>query len=270
MNIDYPSHISREAHLRHGALQPLNSENQVDLARVTAWFLSGLRATQLQPVLWLSALLLCADFITAARLLPVLRPLAVFLAPFFIGGVAIIQHAASNGQPLPLHKVFGTLVHKSNALCVIGLYGAAMVAIGHVIMLAACHLSLDTSLTTSGTRSLSFSYGNDHVSQGAIGSLFCAWIFAAAIASTCFAPALVLLADMSPHEATIASLHGAVRNLRVLVACFAGLTIAVLCAPFFPLPLRAFVLTPLLIAVPLLSLYGAFRDVFARWQPNGA
>lgn len=269
MNIDYPSHISREAHLRHGVLQPLNSENRVDITRVIAWFTSGLRAAQRQPVLWLSAILLCADFMTAARLLPVLRPLAVLLAPFFIGGGIVIQHTASNGQPLPLRKVLGTLAQKGNALCVIGLYGAAMVAIGHVIVLAASHVSLDASVTASGARSLSLSYGNDNGSQGIVGSLLCAWIFAAAIASTCFAPALVLLDDVSPQEATIASLHGAVRNWRVLMTCFAALTIVVLSAPFIPLPLRAFVLTPLLVAVPLLSLYGAYRDVFAGWQPDG-
>jgi hypothetical protein len=38
--------------------------------------------------------------------------------------------------------------------------------------------------------------------------------------------------------------------------------VAVLLAPTIPLAVRALVLTPLLTAAPLLSIYGAYRDVF--------
>jgi hypothetical protein len=43
---------------------------------------------------------------------------------------------------------------------------------------------------------------------------------------------------------------------------FATLTVTVLFASMVPLTLRALLLTPLLTAVPLLSIYGAYRDVF--------
>jgi hypothetical protein len=43
---------------------------------------------------------------------------------------------------------------------------------------------------------------------------------------------------------------------------FAAMTVAVLFVPMVPLAVRALVLTPLLTAVPLLSIYGAYRDVF--------
>jgi hypothetical protein len=48
----------------------------------------------------------------------------------------------------------------------------------------------------------------------------------------------------------------------VMVMYFAAMTVAVLFAPMVPLMLRALVLTPLLTALPLLSIYGAYRDVF--------
>jgi hypothetical protein len=215
-----------------------------------------------QPVLWLSVLLICADFATALGFLPLLRPLAVLLAPLVVGGLMVVQDDASKGEPVSLREVFAALARRSNALCVIGLYGAAIVAVGYVVLLATFHVSLDVSVTASGVHNLSISYDGDHGVRGALESLLGASIFAVAIASACFAPALVMLHDMTPHDAMIASLSGAARNWPVTLMYFAAMTVAVLFAPMVPLALRALVLTPLLTAVPLLSIYGAYRDVF--------
>jgi hypothetical protein len=67
---------------------------------------------------------------------------------------------------------------------------------------------------------------------------------------------------MTPHRAMIASVSGVVRNWPVTMTYLATLTVALLLASMAPLALRALVLTPLLTAVPLLSIYGAYRDVF--------
>jgi CHASE2 domain-containing sensor protein len=71
-----------------------------------------------------------------------------------------------------------------------------------------------------------------------------------------------MLHDLSPHRAMIASARGVARNWPVTITYFATLTVAVLLASMAPLPLRALVLTPLLTALALLSLYGAYRDIF--------
>ena len=60
----------------------------------------------------------------------------------------------------------------------------------------------------------------------------------------------------------LASLTGAARNWPVMVMYFAAMMVVVLFAPMVPLLLRALMLTPLVTAVPLLSIYGAYRDVF--------
>jgi hypothetical protein len=184
------------------------------------------------------------------------------LAPLVVGGLMVVQDDASKGEPVSLREVFAALARRSNALCVIGLYGAAIVAVGYVVLLATFHVSLDVSVTASGVHNLSISYDGDHGVRGALESLLGASIFAVAIASACFAPALVMLHDMTPHDAMIASLSGAARNWPVTLMYFAAMTVAVLFAPMVPLALRALVLTPLLTAVPLLSIYGAYRDVF--------
>jgi hypothetical protein len=200
--------------------------------------------------------------VVAQRVADLLRPLAVLLAPLVVGGLMVLQDGAARGEPVSLRDAFAALARRSNALCVIGLYGAAIVAVGYVILLATFHVSLDASVTASGVHRLSISYGGDHGVRGALESLLGASIFAVAIASACFAPALVMLHDMTPHDAMLASLSGAARNWPVTVMYFAAMTVAVLFAPMVPLALRALVLTPLLTAVPLLSIYGAYRDVF--------
>ncbi|MGF6722400.1 hypothetical protein P3T43_001747 [Paraburkholderia sp. GAS41] len=262
MNIDYPSIASSRARLHRAPALRFSGGREVNPLRIADWLMCGLRAAGVQPVLWLSVLLICADFATALVFLPLLRPLAVLLAPLVVGGLMVLQDGAARGEPVSLRDAFAALARRSNALCVIGLYGAAIVAVGYVILLATFHVSLDASVTASGVHRLSISYGGDHGVRGALESLLGASIFAVAIASACFAPALVMLHDMTPHDAMLASLSGAARNWPVTVMYFAAMTVAVLFAPMVPLALRALVLTPLLTAVPLLSIYGAYRDVF--------
>ena len=262
MNIDYPSDVSKQTRLHRVPALPFSGGREVNPLRIADWLMAGLRAAGVQPVLWLSVLLICADFATALGFLPLLRPLAVLLAPLVVGGLMVVQDGAVKGQPVSLREAFAVLGRRSNALCVIGLYGAAIVAVGYVILLATFHVSLNASVTASGVHNLSISYGGDQGVRGALESLLGASIFAVAIASACFAPALVVLHDMTPHDAMIASLSGAARNWPVTLMYFAAMTVAVLFAPMVPLALRALVLTPVLTAVPLLSIYGAYRDVF--------
>ena len=262
MNIDYPSDVSKQTRLHRAPALPFSGGREVNPLHIADWLVSGARALSMQPVLWLSVLLICADFATLLGFLPLLRPLAVLLAPLAVGGLMFVQDGASKGEPVSMRDMFAALARRSNALCVIGLYGAAIVAVGYVILLATFHVSLNMSVTAAGVHNLSMSYGGDHGVRGALESLLGASIFAVAIASACFAPALVILHNMTPHGAMLASLTGAARNWPVMVMYFAAMMVVVLFAPMVPLLLRALMLTPLVTAVPLLSIYGAYRDVF--------
>ena len=262
MNIDYPSDVSKETRLHRVPALPFSGGREVNPLRIADWLMSGLRAAGMQPVLWLSVLLVCADFATLLGFLPLLRPLAVLLAPLVVGGLMFVQDGAIKGQPLSLREAFAALARRSNALCVIGLYGAAIAAVGYVILLATFHLSLDVSVTASGVHNLSIRYGSNHGVRGALEALLGESVFAIAFAATCFAPALVMLHDVTPNRAMIASVSGVIRNWPVTMTYFATLTVTVLFASMVPLTLRALLLTPLLTAVPLLSIYGAYRDVF--------
>lgn len=263
MSINCPSDVSKQSRLHGVPALPFSGVTEVNPLRMADWLMSGVRALSLQPVLWLSVLLVCADFVTLLGFLPLLHLLAVLLAPFVVGGLMFVQEGAGQGQLVSLRDTSSALARRSNALCMIGLYGTAIVAIGHVVLLATFHVALNVSVTADGVHNVLISYGGGHGVRGPLEGLLGASVSVIAISASCFAPALVMLHDMNPHRAMLASLSGVVRNWPVTVMYFAALTVAVLMAPMIPPALRALVLTPLLMAVPLLSIYGAYQDMFA-------
>jgi hypothetical protein len=263
MNIDYPRNVSTGSRLRRALPAARDGATQAFVLRIAVWLVEGLRAAALQPVLSLGVLLLCADFITASELMPLLRPVALLLAPLVIGMLMVVQDGAVKGQPVLLREAIARLMQHRNGLCAIGFYGVAIVAIGYVLLLATFHMSLDVSFTANGARHLSISYINNGAPR-TVESLLGALMFAVAITATCFAPALVILRDVPAHHALVASLKATVRNWPSMIAYFVVPAMAMLCACMMPLPLCALVLTPLLTAVPLLSLYGAYRDLLVE------
>lgn len=262
MNIDYPSTVSRETRIHAAPALRFPAGHDVEPLRLLAWLAAGWRAAGMQPVLWLSIALLSADFITLLGLLPLLQPLAVLLAPLVVGALMFVQEGASRNEPVSFRETCAAIARRSNALCMVGLYALAIVAIGYVVMLATFNVSLIASVTAKGVHSLSISYGGVSGLRGTLEAMSGASIYAIAVAAACFAPALVILHDMTPLDAMIASLSGAMRNWPVTLGCFVFMTLVVLFMPAMPLAVSAFVVTPVLVALPLLAIYGAYRDVF--------
>lgn len=262
MNIDYPSTVSRDARLHDAPALRFPAGHEINPLRLVAWLAAGWRAASAQPVLWLSIVLLSADFATLIGLLPLLRPLAVLLAPGVIGALMFVQDGASRDEPVSFGAMCTAIGRHINALCLTGLYAMVIVAIGYFAMLATFNVSLMSSVAANGVHNLSISYGGASGLRGTLEAVSGASIYAIAIAAVCFAPAMVVLHDMTPLDAMIASLSGALRNWQVTLGCFGLMTLAVLFMPAIPFAARAFVMTPLLTALPLLAIYGAYRDVF--------
>jgi hypothetical protein len=268
MNIDYPGAVSRATRPHSAPALRFPSGREVDPLRLFAWLAAGWRAAGKQPVLWLSIVLLCADFTTLLSFLPLLQPLAVFLAPLMIGALMFVQEGISRDEPVSVRDTCAAISRHSNALCMIGLYAAALIAIGYVVMLATFNVSLMASTAANGVHNLSISYGGASGLRGTFEAMAGASIYAIAAAAACFAPALVILHEMTPLDAMIASLSGALRNWSLTLGCFVVVAVAVLFMPMMPLAVRAFVVTPMWTALPLLAIYGAYRDVFAGKSDN--
>jgi hypothetical protein len=260
MKLDYPAQaLKRNA--RHAVSDAIERDGRtVSAGRLVNWILAGGRAVLAQPTLWMAVFALCACLLMLFKALPLLRPLVALAAPLIAGGLIYAQARIAHDDPASIGEVLAAVGAKSNALLAVGLMSGAVVAIGYLFMIAAMNLSLLASIMTTGVRSVSISYGGDAGMRGAIESLVSAPIFTIAIGAAWFAPALVMLHDVAPLEAMMASLNGAARNWGASAFFVVLLTGACLLAPALPLFVSALVLTPLM----LLSIYGAYRDVFVK------
>src|ERR1700679_2807262 len=98
MNIDFPSGVSKQTRLHRLSALPFSGGREVSPLHIVDWLVSGVRVLSVQPVLWLSVLLACADFSTLLGFVPLLRPVAVLLGPLVGGGLMLGQDAATRGQ----------------------------------------------------------------------------------------------------------------------------------------------------------------------------
>lgn len=260
MKLDYPAQAQK-----HSARRPMPDTvdpngRAVATTRVAQWLNGGMRAALIQPTLWMGLFAICASLLMLFRVLPLLRPLVVLAAPLVAGALAYVQEQVRCGERASFAQVLHAVRAKSNALLAIGLMSGAIVAIGYVFVIATMNLSLLASIMTTGMRAISISYGGDTGMSGTIESLVNMPMFAIAVGAAWFAPALVMLHDVAPLEAMMASLNGAARNWGAAACYLVLLGGAALLAPVVPLFVSALIATPLL----LLSFYGAYRDVFAK------
>jgi hypothetical protein len=261
MDIDY--HPALTANGGHPDRTPQSlylDGRKVNAASIASWVTSGWRAARTQPLLWLTVMVASAGFATLIFVLPLLRPLAVLLAPLIVGALMVAQERLRIGKPVSTGEVVAAVVQHRNALFAIGLYSAAIMAIGYVFLVATLNLSLLASVMATGVHSLSITYGGDDGVRGALESMVITPIFIIAMASAWFAPALVMLHEVAPFDAMTASLNGVARNWPTALVYFVAMTGAVWLAPQVPLRASALVLIPLL----LLSIYGGYRDLFVK------
>ena len=124
------------------------------------------------------------------------------------------------------------------------------------------HVTVSTSLAASGAHSLSIVYGVHQGVHNALEALISMPFSVIAIAAVWFAPALVVLHNLSPDDAMTASLRAVLRNWPVALVYAAVIAADLLLAPVVPMLARGVVVTPLVSALIVLSMYGSYRDLF--------
>ena len=260
MKLDYPAQTFKR-NTREPMPDTLEADGRtVRTTRLVSWLVAGARAAFAQPTLWMGVIAACVALLVLFKSMPLLRPLVVLAAPLVAGTLIYAQDRLHKGEPATMREIIEAVRAKSNSLFAIGLMSGAIVAIGYVVVIATMNLSLLAAIMTTGVRTISISYGGDEGMRGLIESLISVPILVIAIASAWFAPALAMLHDVAPLEAMMASLNGAARNWGASAVVLFTLTGATLLAPAVPMLASALAITPLL----LLTIYGAYRDVFVK------
>lgn len=234
----------------------------VSVRRLPAWLAEGLAIARMQPLLWLVAILACADYVTLLGFAPPLRLSATLVVPALAGGMLLMQERARNARPWTLAETFEAVAAHRNALSAIGLAGAGLAGIGHLVPVLVFHTTLVASQAANGAHSLSIVYGAHNGAMNPLEPLVSVPFYAAAVAAAWFAPALVVLHKFSPVDAMVTSLRAMLRNWPAGLVYAAAIAADVLLAPAMPVLVRGVVVTPLVSALIVLSMYGFYREVF--------
>jgi uncharacterized membrane protein len=262
MNLHFLSNAAPSARgfdrLHHG------ESRSVGIARMVDWIADGVALARLQPVWWICAILVCADFATLLVLAPPLRTLAPLVAPLAAGVLVLLQERASNARPWTLAEGMAAVSERRNALTAVGFGAVALVALGHAVQFAMFHMSLTPVRTADGAHGLSIVFGTHPAEQTLVESLVVIPFYVLAVAAFWFAPALVMLRKLSPLDAMTASLCAVLRNWPTALLYAAAIAVDVLAAPFLPALVSGLVITPLVSALVILSMYGSYRDVFGQ------
>jgi hypothetical protein len=234
----------------------------VSVTRFPAWLANGMAIARAQPVLWFAAILACADFATLLELTAPLRLLATLVVPVVAGALMLVQERASNARPWTLAETCAAIGGHRSALFTIGFAGAAIVSIGHFLPFVYFHTTVMTSSAANGVHKLSIVYGAHHGAASPLEPVVIVPFYAVALAVVWFAPALIVLHNLRAAEAMTASVRAMLRNWPVALVYIATIAGDVLLAPVVPLLVRGLVVTPLVTALIVLSMYRYYRDVF--------
>jgi hypothetical protein len=248
MHSDHLLRADRTAHRPHSA-DGLAAARAVPFARILRWPAGGWRAAQAQPLLWLALALAGADCVTLAVYVPQLWLLAALVAPGFIGAAALAEARTEGGRPATVRELRRALLAKHEALLVTGLYGIAMTLLARAAVTGLWH-ALVPAQTAGWVHAL-----------GA--GLDCLpFVLAAALAG--YAPVLVVLRDLKPADAVLASLRAAAANRYLVLAALAlSLAVGIVATQVpFAAATAALVLGPLVAAALLMAARGASRDLF--------
>lgn len=262
MHYLHDSAVPNGAHNAQGSRLP--NARVIHMASVPGWLEEGVRIARVRPVLWLAAVLACADFTTLLDFAPSLLMLAMLVAPIAMAVVVLMQERSNDSSRWSVSEMVDVVYAHRNALLTIGACCVAATYIGQLILFAAFHVSVKASVAANGVHALTFAYATHSGADNALEPLFNLLLHVAPVTLLWFAPALMVLNNASPADAIIASLRAVVRNWPVACLGVVAIVAGVLLVPFVPMLVRALIVTPLATALIVMSLYGSYRGVFGE------
>jgi uncharacterized membrane protein len=239
----------------NAASAPANGNIRFDLAagRGWDWIVEGFALFRKRPGIWmLMAVALCVLFVLIS-MVPVVGSFAsALLFPIFGGGLMLGCRDLEHDGPFEFEQLFACFSHKTGDLVMVGAFNL----FGWVLIFFA------VASVVGGGVLMGVARGGIEGAGISIAAMMIALLLVAGLSmplymATWFAPALIVLQDLSAGAALKASFFACLRNwLPFLVY---GLVLMVLgVAAALPAGLGYLVLIPVLTA----SVYTAYRDIF--------
>jgi uncharacterized membrane protein len=224
-----------------------------------AWVARGWALFARAPLMWIVAVVVIFVIAMVVSIIPFIGTLAFqLLQAVFAGGFIMACHALDKGGEFELEHLFAGFSKRFVPLLLVGL----LLMLGWVVILlvfmAFVGLSILTAFMTGDANAAMAAFAASMGSM-AIGALVCLGLMVPLMAAYWFAPALVMMHDMSPVAAMKESFFACFRNfVPFLVYGLVMMFFAVLAA--IPFGLGFLVWLPVAIA----STYVAYREIFTE------
>jgi len=219
------------------------------------WIVGGFGMFKSKPGTWILITIVLGILFIGMSLVPVLGALATWvLYPVFAGGIMLGCHALAQGDEFGVSHIFAGFRNRAGNLAVIGL-----------LSIVAWIIVMIPLVVVIGTGALFGMMRGDAEGMAAMGpGVAIAWLLMLGLAvpvymALWFAPALVVLRELSPVEALKQSFRGCLKNIiPFLVYGLATLVLTLIAA--IPLGLGLLVMMPVIMA----SVYVAYGEIFFR------
>ncbi|NDU85581.1 MAG: hypothetical protein G3H99_03095 [Ferrovum sp.] len=229
------------------------------------WIVSGMHAVLHSPIGWFSTQIAWFAFLMLCSMLPMAGPVAFSLSlPAFFAGMMIGCRTIEEGRSLRINHLFSGLKIQPKRLFQLGMVNIAgetlltliLVLWGGQQVIALENLSMDGAANLEQLQAAIFSLTPLFVTLALIqiALLMMGW----------FAPALLVFTPLSTAEALTLSSRGCLINLPafLLYTLIMGSLLFAVTLVAFALPLISGLLTLVIVAIIIASVYASYQDVF--------
>ena len=237
---------------------PVIKPNVVPIGRGSGWLFDGFGYFKKDALPWMGAFLLLFVITVASEFVPLIGGIAVqLLMPVFFGGLILGCHAQAQGGEFTVNHLFAGFSKNTAQLLVVGvLYLAGMLAIVLLLVVLIFILPGGTALLEQ-METVDAETIQQGTSQLLLLLLVGMALYLPLLMAFWFAPALIVLHDVSPVQAIKLSFMGCLVN--ILPFTLYGLVALVLSVlAIIPFLLGLFVLCPMITA----SIYISCREIY--------
>lgn len=244
------AHVSDHVNQEEGFL--CDPPNLVSAGQGMAWISEGWALFKDNPGTWIGMIAVYLVISIVLGMIPLVNFLMMLTGPVFMGGLMLGAHAAAQGDGVEFAHLFAgfrEFLWKLVLVAIIYFAGVVVIMLG-----IALFSGLGAGFMMSGESAMASGAGAMTMMLGILVGLLLVVPLAMAV---WYAPALVVLNDVSPLDAMKLSFRGCLKNfMAFLVFSVVLLVLAVLAA--IPLFLGFLALVPVMI----LATYTSYRDIF--------
>jgi uncharacterized membrane protein len=223
------------------------------------WIAQGWKLFTAAPLMWIIALILIFIAFVALGLVPILGQIAVqLLQPVLAAGFIVASRSLERGGEFELDHLFAGFKRNFGSLVIVGALFLVAGILILLVFLAFVAFSVGTAFLTGDPGAALASLMASALTV-LVGVLIVLALMVPLAAAYWFAPALVIMHDMSPTAAMKESFFGCFRNfVPFLVYGIVLFILAILAA--IPFGLGYLVLIPVVMA----SIYVGYRQIFTE------